>query len=91
MADRLGGIDYAKFRAAGERGSAPYISVQHFDDGRTPLMLYLAFKLEDEEDFDHHDDPANQVATICAMNDGVYDDHFLPVNLAEVRRQRADG
>lgn len=84
MAD-LGEIDYARFRAAGERGAAPYIAI---GPGPRPLMLYIAFKVEDEEDFDHHDDLTNQVATICAMNDGVYDDYFPEADLEE--RRRAD-
>lgn len=84
MAD-LGQIDYARVRAATERGSAAYVSVSDHRDGVQPLVLFIAFKVEDEEDFDHHDDPANVVATLCAMNDGVYDEFF-----PDLERRRAD-
>lgn len=78
MADLNVPVDYKTFRAAGERGSAPFIAVTPPGPGqdRSPLILYIAFKVESDDDQEHFSDIDNQVATIHAMNTGVYDEYF---------------
>lgn len=90
MADpSLPTFDYAQARAAAERGAAAYISVGPIHDGLTPLLLYIAFKVEDDEGREHHGDITNQVATLYAMNNGGFDDAFPEVDpeILEGRRR----
>jgi hypothetical protein len=90
MADQPKRIDYQTAVAALERGSAPYFSIGPIpSDGSVPLILYISFNVDDDEDFEHHDDIANAVATIHAMNTGIYDELF-PESAAFEERRRAD-